>query len=95
MARLFLQPPFEAPEVLPPRVLELGVDLLYSNSLLSARNDAVTLDVQVETAQPTLSLRYGLRPGLEVQLAIPCTPEAVLWAIEAAASSSGANLAAH
>jgi uncharacterized protein DUF3187 len=71
VSRLFLQPPFEAPEVLPQRILELGVPVLYSNSLLSARNDAVTLDVQVETAQPTLSLRYGFLPGVEVQLAIP------------------------
>lgn len=71
VARLFLQPPFEAPEVLPPRAVELGVQLLYSNSLLSARNDALTLDVHVETSQPTLRLRYGVLPRVEVQLAIP------------------------
>lgn len=71
VARLFLQPPFETPEVLPRGLLELEVNLLYSNSLLSARTDTLALDVQVETAQPTLSLRYGLLPGVECQLAIP------------------------
>lgn len=71
VSRLFLQPPFEAPEVLPEGILELAVPLLYSNSILSARNDALTLDVRVETAQATLSLRYGLLPGVEAQLAIP------------------------
>lgn len=71
VARLFLQPPFEAPEVLEPGRLELGVRLLYSNSLLSAENDALTLDVHVETAQPTLWLRFGVLPRVEVQLGIP------------------------
>jgi len=71
LARLFLQLPFEAPEVLPERILEVGLRLLYSNSLLSARNDELTLDVHVETTQPTVWLRYGLLPGLEAQAAFP------------------------
>ena len=71
LARLFLQLPFEAPEVLAERALEVGVRLLYSNSLLSARSDELTLDVHVETAQPTAWLRYGLASGIEVQLSVP------------------------
>lgn len=71
VARLFLQPPFEAPEVLEPGRLDLGIRLTYSNSLLSAQNEQLKLDVKVETAQPTLWLRYGVLPRVEVQLAIP------------------------
>lgn len=71
VARLFLQLPFEAPEPLPERALELGVRLLYSNSLLSGQSDRLTLDVHVETAQPTAWLRYGLAPGVEAELAVP------------------------
>jgi Protein of unknown function (DUF3187) len=71
LARLFLQLPFEAPEVVPPRTLEVGLRLLYSNTLLSARNDGLALDVHVETAQPTLLVRYGLWPRVEAQLAVP------------------------
>jgi hypothetical protein len=71
LARLFLQLPFEAPEVSPAGTLEGGVRLLYSNSLLSARSETLTLDVQVETAQPTAWLHWGVAPGIEAQLAVP------------------------
>jgi hypothetical protein len=71
LARLFLQLPFESPDVVPPGALALRLDLLYSNSLLEAQNDALALDVHVETAQPTLSLRYGLAPRVEASLGIP------------------------
>jgi hypothetical protein len=71
VARLFLQLPFEAPEVTPPRALEVGLRLLYSNSLLSARDAQLALDIHVETAQPTLGLRYGVARGIEAQLAVP------------------------
>ncbi|HEX8908659.1 MAG TPA: DUF3187 family protein [Anaeromyxobacteraceae bacterium] len=71
VARLFLQLPFEAPEVVPARALELEVRLLYSNSLLVAEDEKLALDIHVETAQPTVFLRYGLAPGVEAQLAVP------------------------
>ncbi|WP_242342437.1 hypothetical protein [Anaeromyxobacter terrae] len=71
LARLFLQLPFEAPEVVPARQLELELRLLYSNSLLAAENERFTLDIQVETAQPTVILRQGLAQRVEAQLAIP------------------------
>lgn len=71
LARLFLQLPFESPEVAPPGSLELDARLLYSNSLLSGHDDQLTLEVDVETAQPTLGLRFGVAPGVEVQLAVP------------------------
>jgi hypothetical protein len=73
-ARMFLQLPFEAPEVLPTGRLEASLDLLYSNSVMAgrSRNDrGLALDVHVETAQPTVSLRYGLAPRLEVLIAVP------------------------
>ncbi len=71
LTRLFLQLPFEAPEVVLPRKLEVGLRLLYSNTLLSALNEGLVLDVHVETAQPTVLLRYGLSPGVEAHLAVP------------------------
>jgi Protein of unknown function (DUF3187) len=71
VARLFLQLPFEAPEVTPPRALEVGLRLLYSNSLLAARSDQLALDIHVETAQPMLWLHYGVSSGIEAQLALP------------------------
>jgi hypothetical protein len=71
LARLFLQLPFEAPALVRERTLQLGVRLLYSNSLLSGRNDELALDVHVETAQATVWVRYGLVPGIELQAAVP------------------------
>jgi len=64
LTRLFLQLPFEAPEVVLPRKLEVGLRLLYSNTLLSALNEGLVLDVHVETAQPTVLLRYGATMAL-------------------------------
>jgi hypothetical protein len=71
LARLFLQLPFETAEVLTPGALAVGFDLLYSNSLLLARSANLDLDVDVETAQPTVRLRYGLGRRLEAELGIP------------------------
>lgn len=71
MARLFLQLPFEGPEVVATGALEIDVRLLYANSVLLARSDALALDVHVETAQPTVTFRYGVAPGIEAQLALP------------------------
>ena len=71
LPRMFLQLPFEAPEVVPARTLDVGLRLLYTNSILSERSDSLSLDVHVETAQPTLFFRYGIVPGVEAQLAVP------------------------
>jgi hypothetical protein len=71
LARLFLQLPFEAPEVVPAGSLTVRLDLLYSNSLLLAQNAGLALDVDVETAQPTLLFRYGLAHRVEAELGIP------------------------
>jgi len=68
---MFLQFPFDGPEVLPERSLEVDLRILYSNSLLSARNEAFTLFVHVETAQPTVRLRYGLARALEAEVDLP------------------------
>jgi hypothetical protein len=71
LARLFLQLPFEAPDVVAPGSLTARLDLLYSNSLLLTQDASFALDVHVETAQSTILLRYGLAPRVEVALAIP------------------------
>lgn len=71
IGRMFLQLPFEAPDVVAARRLELGLRLLYTNSILAERTGALAVDVHVETAQPTIFARYGLLPGLEAQLAVP------------------------
>jgi len=71
LARLFLELPFEGPQPLPERELEMELRLLYSNSLLSARNEAFALFIHVETAEPTLLVRYGLGSGIEAEAALP------------------------
>lgn len=71
LGRLFLQLPFEAPATVAAGKLRGEARLIYSNSLLVARNDALALDVHVETAQLTALLGYGLREGVELQLAVP------------------------
>lgn len=68
LARLFLQLPFEAPEPMPAGRLGIDASLRYSNSLLLAENDRIAVETDVETAAPSLLLRAGLVPGLEVQL---------------------------
>jgi hypothetical protein len=70
ITRLFLQLPFEAPTVVPRHELKVDLDVLYSNTLMVARNDALVLDVHVEAAQPMLMVRYGLAAGVEAQLAV-------------------------
>lgn len=71
LMRLFLQFPFEGPATVPPGALRGDAHLVYSNSLLVARNDAFALDVHVETAELTTTFRRGVRGGVEIQLALP------------------------
>jgi hypothetical protein len=71
LERLFLQLPFERPEVVPERTFEAELRLLYSNSILKASDAAYSLFVHVETAQPTLILRYGLSQQVEAELGLP------------------------
>ncbi len=70
-ARLFLQLPFESPQVLPAGTFAAGLQLLYSNSVLLGSDGALLLDVHVETAQPTVVLRRGLGHRIEAQVSVP------------------------
>jgi len=64
----FLQLPFESPETLAPGEARTALRLVYSNSIARAQSVDVTVDYQVETAQPIASLRLGLGHGLELHL---------------------------
>jgi hypothetical protein len=70
-AQLFLQLPFDAPEPLAPGALEVRLRTLYSNSVGLERSADLSVDVSIESAVPTVFVRYGLPLGLELQLALP------------------------
>ncbi len=71
VGRMYLQLPFEAPEVLPPGKVLVGLQLLYTNDLIvtSAADLAVIIDF--ESAATTPSVRFGIAPGVEVQGGLP------------------------
>ncbi len=69
-AQLFLQLPFDAPAPVAPGALEVSARALYSNSIARERSADLSVDVSVETAVPTLSCRYGLPRGFELQVAL-------------------------
>jgi len=73
LQRLFLQLPFEAPSVAAPRTFEGEVRLIYSNTILVEAGPRAAIDVDLESAFVTGFLRYGIAPGLEVELALPMT----------------------
>ncbi len=70
-AQPFLQLPFEAPEPVARGELEVSARTLYSNSIARERNRALSVDVSLESAAPSLFLRYGLGRGLELELSVP------------------------
>ena len=70
-ARLFLQLPFESPEVVAPGQFGLDTRVLYSNSIDAERAGGLSVSVNLETAEPLIVLRYGIHPGIEVVLAAP------------------------
>jgi hypothetical protein len=71
LQRLFLQLPFEAPTVAGPGTFEGELRLIYSSSILVEAVTSASIDVNLETAQFTGFLRYGLVPGVELELAVP------------------------
>lgn len=71
LMRLFLQLPFDAPATVARGAVRGELDVLYSNSLLAARNDALAVDVHVESMQVTPMLRAGVADGVELELAAP------------------------
>ena len=73
LQRLFLQLPFEAPTVARPGTLEAELRLIYSNTILVETAQAAAIDVDLETAQFTGFLRYGVADGWELEVALPVT----------------------
>jgi len=70
VARMFLQLPFDSPEVSSGSGAR-EFHLLYSNSILLSQNYSYKLAVHVETAAQTVMVRSLAAPGVEVQVAIP------------------------
>ncbi len=71
VARLFLQPPFEAPDLLAPGDLSVEARLAYSNSVFLAANDRLRVELDGETLRSALVLRYGLLDRLEATFELP------------------------
>jgi len=70
--RLFLQQPFEAPEVVGPTVLELSARLLYANVILTGNVPGrVSYTFDEETGTLLLGLRQGLGDRFEFGLTLP------------------------
>ncbi len=70
--RLFLQQPFETPEVIGPRVLELSARLLYANVMLSGNVPGrVSYTFDEEAGTLLLAVRQGLGDRLEFGLTLP------------------------
>ncbi len=70
--RLFLQQPFEAPEVIGPNVVELSARLLYANIILVGNVPGqVSYTFDEETGTLLLGVRQGLGERLEFGLTLP------------------------
>ncbi len=70
--RLFLQQPFEAPEVVGPSVLELSARLLYANIILIGNVPGqVSYTFDEETGTLLLGARYGLGDRLDLSATLP------------------------
>jgi hypothetical protein len=70
-ARMFLQLPFQGPELVEPGALRAEVQLTYANSILVASSPSLALDVDVESAGLLGLFRYGMGRGVEAQLGVP------------------------
>ncbi len=71
VARLFLQPPFEEPELLAPRQASAEARIAYANTILFAANERVRIDLDGETLRSAIVLRYGLFDRLETTVELP------------------------
>lgn len=72
LGRLFLQQPFEAPEVVGPSVLELSARLFYSNIILVGDfPKRVNFTFDEETGILVLGLRHGLGDRFEFGVTLP------------------------
>jgi len=67
----FLQLAFEAPETVRPGAMEVSLRTFYSSTILRGWGPTLMVNVNVETAQPTALIRYGVADGTELQLVVP------------------------
>jgi len=74
--RLFLQQPPDAPEPLEPGALGVELRLLYANTLVVAAGARTRVDVDLESAVSSLTVRAGLAPGLELSATLPVVADA-------------------
>ncbi len=70
VGRMYLQFPFEAPEILPVGKVQLGLQLLYTNDAIVTDGPDVSVVIDFESAALTPSVRWGIAPGVEVQGAL-------------------------
>ncbi len=75
----FLQLPFEAPETIRPGGLEISLRTFYSSTILRGWGPTLMVNVNVETAQPTAVIRYGVAEGTELQLVVPGSIDYAGW----------------
>jgi hypothetical protein len=69
--RLFLQLPFDRPEVLAPGSLELRLPLFYTNHLVLGASPGLEAEIDFESVALSPEVRVGLSPGVELQAALP------------------------
>jgi hypothetical protein len=71
VGRMFLQLPFEEPEVLPPGRVAVGLQLLYTNDFIGDASSTLAVTIDFESAALTPSVRYAIARGVELQAALP------------------------
>jgi hypothetical protein len=75
----FLQLAFEAPETVRPGAFEVSFRTYYSSTILRGWGPSLMVNVNVETAQPTAVVRYGVAQGTELQLVVPGAVDYAGW----------------
>jgi hypothetical protein len=71
IGRLFLQLPFQDPEVTPRGRVRVGARLQYSNHLLVESSPTMSAEIDFESLAATPSVQVGLGDGVELQAALP------------------------
>lgn len=78
----FLQLAFEAPETVRPGSLDVSIRTFYSSTIMRGwghRSRPLMVDINVETAQPTAVIRYGVVEGTELELLVPGAIDYAGW----------------
>ncbi len=83
LVKPFLQLAFEAPGTVRPGALDVSIRTFYSSTILQGwghtGQSSLMVNVNVETAQPTAVIRYGVVEGTEVQLLVPGAIDYAGW----------------